>query len=209
MKKRILSILLTLVMVIGMLPTVAFAAETTDVELFDALDIFLQIGSTVCADYGDESFRVTEDPVNGAWNVTYTVQKIANYEYLYNINVNLKDAELAATESISFHYKGKAHSDCDHANVSFNVHAEGDCYVPTIGAFAEVSEENKANNTGVVDSTISIHDIFHDEMNINKYSFTYNDETGKSENIDWRRTVDEFIDDSDDDIVFVGIDYHI
>ena len=46
-------------------------------------------------------------------------------------------------------------------------------------------------------------------MNINKYSCTYNEETGKSEQIDWRRTIDEFIDDSDDDIVFVGIDYHI
>lgn len=65
---------------------------------------------------------------------------------------------------------------------------------------------------GIPDSwkyPISIHDIFHDEMNINKYSCTYNKETGKSEQIDWRRTIDEFIDDSDDDIVFVGIDYHI
>lgn len=42
-----------------------------------------------------------------------------------------------------------------------------------------------------------------------RYSCTYNKETGKSEQIDWRRTIDEFIDDSDDDIVFVGIDYHI
>ena len=65
---------------------------------------------------------------------------------------------------------------------------------------------------GIPDSwkyPISIHDIFHDEMNINKYSCTYNDETGKSEHIDWRRTIDEFIDDADDDVVFVGIDYHI
>lgn len=56
---------------------------------------------------------------------------------------------------------------------------------------------------------IGVHDIFHDEININKYSCIYNEEAGKSEHIDWRRTVDEFIDDSDDDIVFVGIDYHI
>lgn len=32
MKKRILSILLCLVMVVGLLPTAAFAAETTDTE---------------------------------------------------------------------------------------------------------------------------------------------------------------------------------
>ena len=46
-------------------------------------------------------------------------------------------------------------------------------------------------------------------MNINKYSCTYDEKDGKYEHIDWRRTIDEFIDDADDDVVFVGIDYHI
>ena len=55
---------------------------------------------------------------------------------------------------------------------------------------------------------IGVHDIFHDEMNINKYSCTYKEENGKWEHIDWRRTIDEFIDDADEDDVFVGIDYH-
>lgn len=46
-------------------------------------------------------------------------------------------------------------------------------------------------------------------MNINKYSCTYDEKDGKYEHIDWRRTIDKFIDDADDDVVFVGIDYHI
>lgn len=65
---------------------------------------------------------------------------------------------------------------------------------------------------GIPDSwkyPISVHDIFHDEMNINQYSCTYKETGGKWDSIDWRRTIDEFIDDADDDDVFVGIDYHI
>ena len=34
-------------------------------------------------------------------------------------------------------------------------------------------------------------------------------ETGKYSPIDWRKAIDNFIDEADDDDVFVGIDYHI
>lgn len=64
---------------------------------------------------------------------------------------------------------------------------------------------------GIPDSwkyPIDVHDIFHNEMNVDKYSCIKNG-NGEWEPVNWRRTVDEFIDDADDDEVFVGIDYHI
>lgn len=55
---------------------------------------------------------------------------------------------------------------------------------------------------------ISVHDIFQDEMYLSKYSCTYESEDGGDEQFNWRRTIDEFIDDADEEEVFVGIDYH-
>ncbi|MDO5123099.1 MAG: hypothetical protein Q4D44_00350 [Eubacteriales bacterium] len=58
---------------------------------------------------------------------------------------------------------------------------------------------------------ISVHDLFHEEEYRSKSEFEDFDLVNrKLITIEgWRRTVDEFIDDADDDVVFVGIDYHI
>ena len=85
------------------------------------------------------------------------------------------------------------------------------CYGELVFRKGETLEEYLAEY-GIPDNwkyPIGVHDIFHDEMNINKYSCTYDEKDGKYEHIDWRRTIDKFIDDADDDVVFVGIDYHI
>ena len=58
---------------------------------------------------------------------------------------------------------------------------------------------------------ISVHDIFHNEGNVSKTAYdTYDavEKKWKTTN-EWRSYLDEFIDDADEDIVFVGIDYHI
>lgn len=64
---------------------------------------------------------------------------------------------------------------------------------------------------GIPDSwkyPISVHDIFHDETYLDQYSCTYESDDGTEEHFNWRRTIDEFIDDADEDEVFVSIDYH-
>ena len=72
--------------------------------------------------------------------------------------------------------------------------------------------EEYLNQYGIPDEwkyPISVYSIFHSEEYMDKHSVTRDNETGKYSPIDWRRTIDEFIDESDDDDVFVGIDYHI
>lgn len=58
---------------------------------------------------------------------------------------------------------------------------------------------------------ISVHDIFHDDQNISKSSFDSYDAVEKKWKTTegWRQTLDDFIDNADDDDIFVGIDYHI
>lgn len=76
----------------------------------------------------------------------------------------------------------------------------------------DMTLDDYLNKYGIPDSwkyPISVHSIFHSEEYIDKHSVTRDEETGKYSPIDWRRTVDEFIDEADDDDVFVGIDYHI
>ena len=58
---------------------------------------------------------------------------------------------------------------------------------------------------------ISVHDIFHNDGNVSKTAYdTYDavERKWKTTN-EWRSYLDEFIDDADDEVVFVGIDYHI
>lgn len=58
---------------------------------------------------------------------------------------------------------------------------------------------------------ISVHDIFQDDHVLSKSGYDeFDSETKKWKTTDaWRRTIDEFIDDADDDDIFIGIDYHI
>ena len=56
---------------------------------------------------------------------------------------------------------------------------------------------------------IGVYAIFHSEEYMDKHSVTRDNETGKYSPIDWRKAIDQFIDEADDDDVFVGIDYHI
>lgn len=107
----------------------------------------------------------------------------------------------------------KAMFDAGNTEVKYHLVTEEGvlCYGEFVFRKGETLEEYLAEY-GIPDNwkyPIGVHDIFHDEMNINKYSCTYDEKDGKYEHIDWRRTIDEFIDDADDDVVFVGIDYHI
>ena len=58
---------------------------------------------------------------------------------------------------------------------------------------------------------ISVHDIFCEEEYFSKSEYdVYNVETKtRTTKEGWRETLDDFIDDADDEDVFVGIDYHI
>ena len=72
--------------------------------------------------------------------------------------------------------------------------------------------EEYLNQYGIPDEwkyPISVYAIFHSEEYMDKHSVTRDNETGKYSPIDWRKAIDQFIDEADDDDVFVGIDYHI
>lgn len=58
---------------------------------------------------------------------------------------------------------------------------------------------------------IGVHDIFHEEQYLSKDQYErYDEETHKWTTVEgWRETLDDFIDDAEDEEVFVGIDYHI
>lgn len=56
---------------------------------------------------------------------------------------------------------------------------------------------------------ISVHNIFQEELCMDKHDCVMDKSTGKWIPVDWRRSIDEFIDEADEDDVFVGIDYHI
>lgn len=56
---------------------------------------------------------------------------------------------------------------------------------------------------------ISVHNIFQDELCMDKHDCVMDEMTGKWIPVDWHRSVDEFIDEADEEDVFVGIDYHI
>ena len=76
----------------------------------------------------------------------------------------------------------------------------------------EMTLEDYLNKYGIPNSwkyPLSVYSIFEDEDYKDEQSAVYDEETQKYIPIEWQRTVDEFIDDADDDIVFVGIDYHI
>ena len=76
----------------------------------------------------------------------------------------------------------------------------------------DMTLEEYLNQYGIPDEwkyPIGVYAIFHSEEYMDKHSVTCDNETRKYSPIDWRRTIDEFIDESDDEDVFVGIDYHI
>ena len=57
---------------------------------------------------------------------------------------------------------------------------------------------------------ISVHDIFNeDEYHSETDNAVYDEETKSWKSIGWQEVLDEYIDDADEDVVFVGIDYHL
>ena len=76
----------------------------------------------------------------------------------------------------------------------------------------DMTLEEYLNQYGIPDEwkyPIGVYAIFHSEEYMDKHSVTRDNETGKYSPIDWRKAIDQFIDEADDDDVFVGIDYHI
>ena len=76
----------------------------------------------------------------------------------------------------------------------------------------DMTLEEYLNQYGIPDEwkyPIGVYAIFHSEEYMDKHSVTRDNETRKYSPIDWRKAIDQFIDEADDEDVFVGIDYHI